>query len=210
MKKILIIFIVLLCISPCFAGYYKVLRVVDGDTIDIAYKGKKERIRMLCVDTPESVHPDSSRNTPMGEKASDYTKHRLSGKYIGLEFQDRRRGRYGRLLAYVFIEGKNYNLELVRRGLSKYYTKYGISEKHHSDFLEAESSAKIANLNIWSVDTDRRPNMVKASIFHGNIKSRKFHFSSCRHHNCKSCIKVFQTRMDAVNAGYSPCGLCRP
>ncbi len=51
-------------------GEHKVLRVVDGDTIVVDYHGKKEKIRMLCVNTPESVHPDTRRNTPMGKKAS--------------------------------------------------------------------------------------------------------------------------------------------
>ncbi len=51
-------------------GEHKVLRVVDGDTIVVDYQGKKEKIRMLCVNTPESVHPGPRRNTPMGKKAS--------------------------------------------------------------------------------------------------------------------------------------------
>jgi len=93
---------------PCIAGQYKVLRVIDGDTIDILYHGKKERIRMLCVDTPESVHPDKSKNSEMGKKASNYTKSRLSGKYIDLIFEKKKRGKYGRLLAYVIINGNNF------------------------------------------------------------------------------------------------------
>ena len=69
------------------AGQYQVLKVIDGDTVDILYMGKKERIRMLNVDTPESVHPDATRNTAMGRKASAYTKSRLAGKTVDLEFQ---------------------------------------------------------------------------------------------------------------------------
>jgi len=59
----------------------------------------------------------------MGKAASDYTKKRLKGKYVDLEFEGPIRGRYGRLLAYVFVDGVNFNLELVRQGLSPYYTK---------------------------------------------------------------------------------------
>ncbi len=74
-KKIFYVGLFLLLSSlPSIAGQYQVLRVVDGDTIDINYNGTKERIRLLCVDTPESVHPDQSKNTTMGRKASDYPK----------------------------------------------------------------------------------------------------------------------------------------
>jgi micrococcal nuclease len=79
-----------------FAGEYRVLRVVDGDTIDIDYNGTKERVRLLCVDTPESVHPDQSKNTAMGRKASDYSKKRLSGKSVDIELETKTRGKYGR------------------------------------------------------------------------------------------------------------------
>jgi len=49
------------------AGQYKVTRVVDGDTIVIRYNGKFEKVRLLCVNTPESVHPDKKQNIPMGK-----------------------------------------------------------------------------------------------------------------------------------------------
>ncbi len=147
MHKVILKLFLLICLlmglsEISYANTYKVIRVIDGDTIDILYKGKKERIRMLSVDTPESVHPDHSRNTLMGKKASKYTKSRLKDKYISLEFETKKRGKYKRLLAYVFIDGKNYSLELVREGWSPYYTKYGNSEKHHSEFLIAEKQAK--------------------------------------------------------------------
>ena len=131
------------------AEQYQVLRIVDGDTIDIDYNGTKERIRLLCVNTPESVHPDRKQNIPMGKAASDYAKKRLSGKSVGIELETKTRGRYGRLLAYVFVDGKNFNLELVRQGLSPYYTKYGRSKKYDQAFRDAEKSARDLELNIW-------------------------------------------------------------
>ena len=132
------------------AGQYKVVRVVDGDTIVIQYGGKYEKVRLLCVDTPESVHPDAKQNIPMGETASRYSQKKLAGKYINLEFEIKRlRGNHGRLLAYVFVDGQNLNLDLVRQGLSPYYTKYGKSEKYDSEFRAAEKQARKYKLNIW-------------------------------------------------------------
>ena len=132
------------------AGQYKVIRVVDGDTIVIRYNGKYEKVRLLCVNTPESVHPDKKQNIPMGKVAARYTQKKLTGKYVDLEFEmDRIRGNYGRLLAYVFVGDKNLNIDLVRQGLSPYYTKYGKSKKYHAEFRAAERKARKEKLNIW-------------------------------------------------------------
>ena len=150
--KALSFLIAFLIAFPALAvtGQYKVVRVVDGDTIVIKYGGKYEKVRLLCVNTPESVHPDAKQNIPMGKVASKYTQKKLIGKYVDLEFEvSRIRGNYGRLLAYVFVYGQNLNLDLVRQGLSPYYTKYGKSQKYDSEFRLAERQARKEKLNIW-------------------------------------------------------------
>lgn len=160
-----IIFLLLFLPGLATAAEYKVVKVIDGDTIDIIFRGKKERVRLLCVNTPESVHRDRHQNTYMGWKASRYTKSRLSGKKIHLEFEKRRtRGNYGRLLAYVIIDSRNFNLELVEQGWSQYYTKYGHSERYHAQFIEAEASARTAMLHVWS---DKKPPLWARVIFSG-------------------------------------------
>lgn len=75
----------------------------------------------------------------MGKVAADCTKSRLQGKSVALELESKTRGNYGRLLAYVFVDGQNFNLELVRQGLSPYYTKYGRSEKYDQAFRDAKN-----------------------------------------------------------------------
>ncbi len=133
-----------------FAGQHQVIRVVDGDTIVINYGGKYEEVRMLCVNTPKPVHPDEKQNIPMGKVASRYTQKKLIGKYVNLEFEIKRlRGNHGRLLAYVFVDGQNLNLDLVMQGLSPYYTKYGKSKKYDAEFRVAEEQARKEKLNIW-------------------------------------------------------------
>lgn len=149
--KTLTICLMLLIAFPALvsAGQYRITRIVDGDTIEINYNGTKEKVRLLCVNTPESVHPDKKQNIPMGKVASDYTKKRLSGRTVGIELEGKTRGRYGRLLAYVFVDGQNFNLELVEQGLSPYYTKYGRSKKYDQAFRDAEKAARDQALNIW-------------------------------------------------------------
>jgi micrococcal nuclease len=103
-KQILAAFfaLVTLFFLPAFAlsGQHRVIRIVDGDTLIVDYYGKAEKVRLLCVDTPESVHPDQSKNEPMGEVASGSTKAKLERQHVDLEFEGKRqRDRYNRLLA---------------------------------------------------------------------------------------------------------------
>jgi len=153
--KVIFCFTLFFVIIPALAiaGQYKVVRVVDGDTIVIRYNGKYEKVRLLCVNTPESVHPDKKQNIPMGKVAARYTRKKLIdeyGQYVDLEFEmGRIRGNYGRLLAYVIVNGKNLNIDLVRQGLTPYYTKYGRSQKYDAEFRAAEKQARKEKLNIW-------------------------------------------------------------
>ena len=104
---------------------YRVLKVIDGDTIKIEYKGQTESVRLIGVDTPETVHP----NKPVeffGKEASAFTKNLLLGEDVYLRFGNEDRGKYNRILAYVFRapDGLFVNLEIVRQGYGKAYVKY--------------------------------------------------------------------------------------
>ena len=155
--KIIYILILFLIIIPggVFAGQYEVVRVVDGDTIVIRYNGTYEKLRLRCVNTPKSVPSDEKQSDTMAEVAFRYTQKKLTGKYVDLEFESWFRGKYGVLYAYVFVDGKNINLELVRQGLSRYYIKYGQSKKYHNEFKVAQDLAKKEKLNIWGGSLDR-------------------------------------------------------
>src|SRR5471030_347954 len=95
-----------------------VVHVSDGDTIDVDVGGRTERVRILGADTPETVDPRKPVQC-FGPEASAHTKAHLSGRAVRLEFDVERRDRYGRLLAYVLIDGGRYEDELLRRGLAR-------------------------------------------------------------------------------------------
>ena len=229
----LLIAFVLALPALSLAGQYRVIRVVDGDTIVVNYKGKNEKVRLLCVNTPESVHPDEKQNIPMGKVASDYTKNRLKGKYVDLEFEGPIRGRYGRLLAYVFVDGSNFNLELVKRGLSPYYTKYGLSQRYDEEFREAERYAREHKLNIWGdpeltkkylrlkskwgqyrskVSSPPATIQTKQWKYVASKNSRVFHRPDCKWAKRISPKNLigFKSREEAIKSGRRPCKSCRP
>lgn len=130
---------------------YTVTRVVDGDTIKINYNSKEESVRLIGIDTPESVHPDASRNVFNGEIASNYTKTLLEGKDIELEFDTQKRDRYGRLLAYVYIDGTMVNRLLLKEGYAQVST-YPPNVKYVDEFTKIQKSARENSKGLWSYE----------------------------------------------------------
>ena len=100
----------------------KVQRVTDGDTFVASVKGRRERIRVIGVDTPESVAPNRP-DEPFGEEASDFAKRYLDGETVRLAGDAEPRDRYGRMLAYVWLaDGTFWNALLVAEGYAQQLT----------------------------------------------------------------------------------------
>lgn len=110
--------------TPNLLGPYEVTRVVDGDTLIVRVDGVDTRVRLIGIDTPESVHPDASENTEEGLVASDYTKSLLpSGSRVYLEMDVEPLDIYDRTLAYVFMEdGRFLNAHLLEVGMAEVMT----------------------------------------------------------------------------------------
>jgi micrococcal nuclease len=96
----------------------EVVRVVDGDTAEVRIGGEVEDVRLIGVDTPETVKPEAPVEC-FGPQASSFAHHLLEGRRVRLVFGVERRDVYGRLLAYVYIDHRLVNAMLVRRGLAR-------------------------------------------------------------------------------------------
>jgi len=133
------------------AGLASVVRVVDGDTIIVKASGRQERVRLIGIDTPESVKP----NTPVqcfALEASARTKALLPvGTTVRLERDAELRDRYKRLLAYVYRQpdGMFVNLVLAREGFALPYT-FPPNVAHADDFVAAASEARQSHRGLWS------------------------------------------------------------
>lgn len=148
-----------------------VIRVVDGDTLTIQYQnGSEDTVRLLGVDTPE-VHventPDEWEGVPdteagkqclrdEGDDASDYVTSRLHGETVQLQFDETegRRGYYGRLLAYVYLDGEHVNYQLVADGYARVYDS---SFEKRERFYAAEDEAQHQELGAWRCRTVATP-----------------------------------------------------
>ncbi|WP_079477000.1 thermonuclease family protein [Marinococcus halophilus] len=127
-----------------------VTNVVDGDTIDVNYKDTEERVRLILVDTPETKHPNKGVQ-PYGPEASEYTTETLDGEKVRLEIGEEKRDQYDRLLAYVYIDGENFNETLLRDGYAR-LSVYPPNTKYQNSFEDAQSKAQAEDLRIWSED----------------------------------------------------------
>jgi micrococcal nuclease len=136
--------------APADAPLYKVLRVVDGDTIVIEVDGKSESVRMIGVDTPE-LNDSRTGVQCFAKEASEKTKALVTGKNIRLEKDESQgeRDKYKRLLGYVFLEnGAFINLALIKGGFAHEYT-YDGEYKYQKQFKAAQAEAKESGAGLW-------------------------------------------------------------
>ncbi len=132
-------------------AYYPVVRVVDGDTIKIQMGDKVETLRLIGIDTPESVDPRKTVQC-FGIEASNKAKELLFGRTIRIEADESQdvRDKYGRLLAYVYRDdGLFYNQYMIEEGYAYEYT-YDVPYLYQTAFKEAEQQARGAQKGLWN------------------------------------------------------------
>ncbi len=130
---------------------YEVVRVVDGDTVVLAMDGKDTKVRLIGVDTPETVHPEKPAEA-YGREASRFTENLLKGESVCVEYEPgpSKLDKYGRLLAYLYRvpDGLFVNLEIVRQGYGHAYTEYPF--EHMETFRDYERRAREAGKGLWA------------------------------------------------------------
>ena len=128
----------------------RVVGVVDGDTIEICCVfGKREKVRYIGVDTPETKHPRKGVE-PLGKEAAEANRGLVGGHHIRLEFDVDQRDRNGRLLAYVYLEdGTFVNAWLVQNGYAQVMT-IPPNVRYQELFLRLQREAHQAQRGLWA------------------------------------------------------------
>lgn len=189
-----------------------VTRIIDGDTIEVSFNGKTEKVRLIGIDTPE-------KGMPYFDEAKAKTKELCFFKDVRLVKDVSERDKYGRLLRYVYVENLFVNAELVKQGYANVYT-YPPDVKHSELFVKLEREARANNRGLW-VECEQAPEesisphqplpQSKAQ-FVGSVNSNKYHYPSCywaKKINPKNEI-WFSSAEDAQAKGYVPCNVCKP
>jgi len=141
---------------------YVITKVFDGDTFEAEANGKKEKVRMLGIDTPEKFNSDkltrdmertkkdSETIKKLGELSSQYTRKLLEGKKVLLEpdkTQDDK-DKYGRLLRYVYLDdGTFVNKKIVAEGYAVAFRRFKVSKE--KELIEAEEDARKEKKGLW-------------------------------------------------------------
>ena len=141
----LLLSVVLPSLASAPAAAQVVERVVDGDTIVVRGVG---RVRLIGVDTPETVAPGRPVEF-FGREASAFTKRLLEGRSVRLEYDRERTDRYGRTLAYVHLaDGTFANAEIIRRGYGHAYTRFPF--RYLDRFRQLEREARSVGRGLWN------------------------------------------------------------
>lgn len=158
--KICIILIISILLCGCrkinqgedkLYGPYEVIRVVDGDTLLVNIDNTNEKVRLIGIDTPESVHSDPNKNTEEGNIASAWSKTLLMDQQIYLEYDVEKTDKYGRILAYVYLEDgiTMVNRLLVEQGMAQVMT-IEPNSKYSDEFNDLQNKAKGSNNGFWA------------------------------------------------------------
>ncbi|WP_320798611.1 thermonuclease family protein [Peptostreptococcus porci] len=222
--------------SSDFYETAEVTKVVDGDTINVQINGKDYKVRMIGVDTPETVHPSKPVQF-YGREASDYTKKNLTDKTVYLQKDVSDTDKYGRLLRYVWTAAPSsdnpseeeiiesmYNANLVKNGYAHAYT-YQPNSRYSDLFSKLQSSAREKNIGLWNPNLEKKfnngdsgeknisTNAKKSSDttsnkIKGNKKSKIYHLPGSKTYSqvSEKNAVYFETEQDAIDAGYKKSG----
>lgn len=134
--------------------YYKVTKVTDGDTIQIDMDGATERVRLIGINTPETVDPRRKVEC-FGKEASARMKELAEGEIVKLEYDESQslRDTYDRLLAYVYLEdGQMLNRKMIAEGYAYEYT-YMTPYRYQKEFRELQRLAQSTGRGLWAEES---------------------------------------------------------
>jgi micrococcal nuclease len=131
--------------TPSLTG--RVIRVIDGDPIAGELDGRRERVRDLGVNTPETK-PPTNGIAPDGTEASEANRRFVEGKTARVAWDVQQRDKYGRLLASVEVGEVMINAELVRQGSAQVAT-FPPTVRDQERFLKLRGEAREAKRGLW-------------------------------------------------------------
>ena len=146
---ILFLLIFLICNpTTATAGLFKVVRVYDGDTVKAVGHDIEIKVRLVGIDAPETSKKKREPGQPFGRKAEKYLAGLVLNKIV--EIKGYGSDRYGRILAEIYIDKKNINLEMVKTGHAEIYQGNPPKGLYMKEYKKAEKGARSLGQGIWS------------------------------------------------------------
>lgn len=128
----------------------ELIRTIDGDTITVNIEGEERNIRYLLIDTPEIDHKTPENTEPFARQATNRNDELLRSGQVTIEFDEGdHEDRYGRLLAYIYVDGKSVQQTLLEEGYARVAYVFEPNTKYIDEFNVAAQKAKDAKLGVW-------------------------------------------------------------
>jgi micrococcal nuclease len=198
----------------------ELVKPTDGDTISVTYNGKEEKVRFLLIDTPETSHPRLGKQ-PFGQEAKDFTSKLLqNAQTLELEFDiGPQKDKYGRLLAYVYVDGVMIQEELLKNGLARVAYIYPPNTRYVDPFNAIQLKAQQEGIGIWKVENYAQEDGFHSELIEdksesttskdcaikGNITSSSekiYHTPDSRWYEQTKEEVMFCTEEEAIEAGF--------
>ena len=203
---IVVCLLLLSVLASAAAERVRVVRVIDGDTLEVRGPSGTEIVRLIGIDTPETKDPRGPVEF-FGQEATEFTRKAVEGKEVTLEKDPlvADRDRYGRLLRYVYLpEGQCLNAEIVAQGYGHAYTRFTFSRME--EFRDLEREARLGSRGLWAPFTPSSIPAVDDTVVHVTRTGTKYHRKECRYVTEES----LGIRLDVAAHDYEPCKVCNP
>ena len=181
------------------------VKVIDGDTIVL---DGNEIVRLIGIDTPETKDPRKPLQY-YGREAYEFTKKLVKGKKVRLAYDLNKKDKYGRTLAYVYLEdGTFLNAEIIKQGYGFAYRYFVF--KYFDEFKQYEREARENEIGLWSDGEGEESQLARKNV--NNIvyiarAGKKYHQEGCSYlRGSKSPLSL----EEACKRGYAPCSRCNP
>ncbi|MCK4607066.1 MAG: thermonuclease family protein [candidate division Zixibacteria bacterium] len=175
-----------------------IVEVIDGDTVRL--RGG-DKLRLANIDTPE-------KGSPLHDEATAFLEKMVLGRKARIEFADKRRDKYGRLLGFIYVDSVSVSEAILENGLAYLllFKKSELDRPRIKRFLTAQRRAMDNKVGLFSIPHEPESYYI---VRHGRFR---LHRPGCRSvADLKAgSYRIFQTREEAIYEGYNPCRTCRP
>ncbi len=176
---------------------FVVSRVLDGDTFVL---NGGDKVRLLSIDTPEEKET-------LHDQAKSFLEDMVGGKSVRLEYGKERRDKYGRMLAYVYVDTLFVNRAIVYNGYANVYLfeRSELNMSETKELLKAQRSALERKSGIWAIERTAE------TVYYARERSFRFHRPNCTTlSDDPGNLREIATRNEAIFEGLSPCRTCQP